>query len=439
MKKSLFVPLIILFLVYVLTACKISSQADSIKMSEINIDDLYHYKIAYCWMGEDADIESADPNRKRIDVVIQSGNGEDYIQVVAHRQNSLVYQLGCSSFTQDGFPGKANRLSWKPNSNILSATKYSTLPLEYVFFDIDNGDQSYNLVDFETTDFSQILDGQGIYWSNTGGQFATIARGSKEGYLDENVWIYDFVTKEYRQVTFYTDVAADYATNVTWSNQSNKIAVGYGEPYSGIEIISFDSKPDRIEVSSKNHKELSSWRYEVGGNIFGSFSQKTDLTVHIYKSSRPNWVDIDGYQKIIFVASNPKMRASLFMIDDNGLNLIELLPNRDGLIAQPIISPDGKTLAFVEYEDWSNTSYANIVLLDLLTMKTQTLVKLVKEKQVTNLRVGGLDWTPDGLYLAFASNFKGQSDIYVISKDGKAWVNLTSEYSGDATSPVWKP
>jgi Tol biopolymer transport system component len=109
------------------------------------------------------------------------------------------------------------------------------------------------------------------------------------------------------------------------------------------------------------------------------------------------------------------------------------------LSAMPTLSPDKKTLAFVEYSSWTNNSTVTIKTLDLETMQVTSLMALPRNQNVKALRVGGLEWAPDGKYLAYGSNFAGRSDIYIVRSDGSAWVNLTKIYAGEASSPVWKP
>ncbi len=59
--------------------------------------------------------------------------------------------------------------------------------------------------------------------------------------------------------------------------------------------------------------------------------------------------------------------------------------------------------------------------------------------QITN---SGMDknprWSPDGTYLAFSSTRDGNSDIYMIDKDGKQAVNLTQSPHNDEY-PDWAP
>jgi Tol biopolymer transport system component len=54
------------------------------------------------------------------------------------------------------------------------------------------------------------------------------------------------------------------------------------------------------------------------------------------------------------------------------------------------------------------------------------------------LQVSTLSWSPDGARLAFAAEQAGNSDIYVINRDGSGLMNLTND-PGDDEDPAWSP
>jgi len=47
-------------------------------------------------------------------------------------------------------------------------------------------------------------------------------------------------------------------------------------------------------------------------------------------------------------------------------------------------------------------------------------------------------WSPDGQWLAFASNRDGDFEIYIVQADGKGLRKLTDNTAGD-TEPAWSP
>ncbi len=78
------------------------------------------------------------------------------------------------------------------------------------------------------------------------------------------------------------------------------------------------------------------------------------------------------------------------------------------------------------------------MIFDLGTREVSSLIEL-ESSSGDVLYISGMSWTPDGKYLAFSSNHDGRSDIYVVTRDGRSWVNFTEEMEGDFANPVWKP
>jgi len=94
----------------------------------------------------------------------------------------------------------------------------------------------------------------------------------------------------------------------------------------------------------------------------------------------------------------------------------------------PILSPDGGTLAFVSDRGGSYDLY----LLDLLDGSI---------RQLTNTREyeGHPTWSPDGLWIAFEAHYLGDYDIWILPVDGSQSPIMLTDNEGIDTSPAWDP
>ncbi len=130
--------------------------------------------------------------------------------------------------------------------------------------------------------------------------------------------------------------------------------------------------------------------------------------------------------KIAYVAQQGTARE-LFVMDYDGYDTRQL--TADGFLdLMPQWSPDRRFLIFTAYR---NRNTQDIDMIELATGKRWTVISL-----------GGLNITPtlspDGNFLAFASSYEGNSEIYRLDTRTKAIQRLTVNPSGDL-SPSWSP
>ncbi len=137
----------------------------------------------------------------------------------------------------------------------------------------------------------------------------------------------------------------------------------------------------------------------------------------------------------------------LYVIDSTG-DARELLVAVRGQTAltDPVWSPDGSRIAFIELEIVGETSWGEPVYGRTLSVVNadgtgrQVLIDLGREDRSPTGWASDLAWSPDGSQFAFSSSSlerPGNYQIYVVNVDGSELRQLTSE--GDSSQPVWSP
>ena len=135
--------------------------------------------------------------------------------------------------------------------------------------------------------------------------------------------------------------------------------------------------------------------------------------------------------KIVF-ASHRKGRNELRMMRSNGSGDKLILAGKSWvLFANPVWSPDGKTIAFSRYTRSNDSSTADIYL---VKPNGRGLKRLTSAK--------GADlhpsWSPDGKRIVFDSDRSGDSRLYVMDADGRNQ-NALTDAGGIDSHPAWSP
>lgn len=424
--------------------------ATRLPTEEILSDDLDKYIIAYCLQYPEGRRSKTFPEDQEVVVVVSRADGS-MSQIARNKLNLpnqhlsdfFIYKSGCVA------EGKSisyigNVLSWRPNSDEISYTEGSDPFLTTFGGSILSSDFIVNpgelpaLADIYTRYFS---GPRGVYWSPDGKKFATLALDTNNfNSVGDNIWVVDVETDKYTRITSIRE-SGDFIANASWSNDGTMLAIGYRKT-SGIGIAQFERDSANFlytEVTHTSNPELSEYWPYVFTSLWQLAAQKDglDFNSYIAKTSLPVWVNND--EQIIFAASSASNQGTLFIVDSNGDNLRLLLPDLSGLIFMPTLSPNGKTLAFVRYPDWKNKSRVEIAVVDISSLAIKSLLVLPASENGDTLLVSGMSWSPDGKFLAFSSNYDGESDIYVLSANGESWTNLTKDINGNTVSPVWKP
>ena len=389
---------------------------------------LLGYTLAYCWRSP----ETGAFGDQRTDVIISQGDGSRPVTITFPIQGTQsIVSLGCfgrgNSFRMGGYG-----LAWRPKHSQLTMVSAASGPPGDHFFFVNIQDTHIAELPPSTRweHEKYFFHPNGLSWSLSGEQLATLAEDA-DGFYRQNIWVYNPDMDTGVRVTDVRQFPT-YVENAVWNSGGDLLAINYGAERSGVGIFRL-SDSSSIEVSNRNQTLLAAWPYRLGETL----EPQELLQSYLASSSKPVWAA--GDQQIIFVAPTFAQRLALFVVNADGTNLQELLPELPGLVGLPVLAPNGDRLAFVRYPGWDAKDRAEVVVVDMNTKSITSLAVLPASPTGDELFISGLDWTPDGKYLAFSSNHEGESEIYVIFADGQAWLNLTALTGGDAVNPVWRP
>jgi TolB protein len=151
---------------------------------------------------------------------------------------------------------------------------------------------------------------------------------------------------------------------------------------------------------------------------------------------RPSWDPVSGELVFVRYSVTGSSEDSDILMTQNGLRDIRPLVHHTGNQDDPDISPDGRLLAY------SSGLTLSLRQSGVLVVRQLWVMDLASGRPV--LLVPGThqdlhpDWSPDGKWLAIASDRSGQFEIWVVRPDGTGLRQVTSG-PGTKTWPVWSP
>ncbi len=218
-----------------------------------------------------------------------------------------------------------------------------------------------------------------------------------KGGMADDVWIYDFDSKE--------------TINIT-NNEAQDIF-----PMWNGDNVYFLSDRDRImnlfvynTVSGETEKVTSYTEYDIKFPSLGNNSI-------IYENG--------GFLYNYDISSGETAKVPVIIANDM-IDSRDLQKDASKMIRSYAVSPDGKRVVFGARGDvWSVPAKHGIT-------KNLTETSGVHERDV--------EWSPDGKYISYISDKTGEDEIYIQNQDGmEEAVQITSGSSNYKYSPIWSP
>jgi TolB protein len=283
----------------------------------------------------------------------------------------------------------------------------------------------------------------------------------------------------------------EWDSDPQWSPDGERIAFVSGSPMENTEdiyVMHADGTQLMNVTNSEGNDGLPAWSPDGTQLAFISarsgnaeiytldLSDEDYLPVQITESERP--VFIDGWlpdgSGLLYNTSDGNLHGSLNIVTLDGAE-IETVHTVDGLITQPLLSPDGSKILFSTFDDAINLYVVNIDGSNLINLSEIAGASVdyftwspdssqvafgardVEGERISNIYVvdadgsnlraltqftdegfcTGISWSPDGTQLAFSRN--STWDMYVVDVDGENLVNLTADSEDTYIRPVWRP
>jgi Tol biopolymer transport system component len=211
---------------------------------------------------------------------------------------------------------------------------------------------------------------------------------------------------------------------LAWFDRNGKQTATLGQPglLSGIRIAP-DQKSVAISMfdSAANNRDI--WLYDLARK------RKTRFTFGAAEEREPIWSP-DG-QSIVF-NSNLKGHFDLYRKPSNGAGVEELLYADDKDKYPTSFSPDGKLLLYMVYYDPASKNQLWILPLDGPPGGERKPVLFAQ----TAFNATWGQFSPDGRWIAYASDESQRSEIYVALIPGPGGKKQISTAGGD--QPVWR-
>lgn len=149
-----------------------------------------------------------------------------------------------------------------------------------------------------------------------------------------------------------------------------------------------------------------------------------NLTRHPANDHTPYWSP-DG-QTLYFI-TNRDARYAHYRMRADGRSAEPALELPE-IGSQYRLSPDGRFLAYLAAETYNS----DIMVLDLISGELRNITRSPEDERYPT-------WSPNGEQIAFLSNRRGASGLFVITRDGSQLRNLATSLVAYTSPPAWSP
>jgi Tol biopolymer transport system component len=221
--------------------------------------------------------------------------------------------------------------------------------------------------------------------------------------------------------------AADMPQEMVWVDRSGRIQGRVGSVQQSIFFPEFSPDERFIAVSARDGEvnDRDVWIHEV------SSGKKRQITSVKGNDNFPVWSP-DGKRLVFTSSRGGQYRLYLKSVDSNEPET--MIHEAEGPVYPRAWSPDGKSVLFTQPGKIGRSMY-------LLSMaggyKAETFLQ-----HPTAWHDGG-EFSPNGRYLAYASNVAGPWEVYVmsVSQPSKIWKvsrELSAGWAGGGGQPQWR-
>ncbi|MCD4747291.1 MAG: PDZ domain-containing protein [Bacteroidales bacterium] len=218
-----------------------------------------------------------------------------------------------------------------------------------------------------------------------------------KGGMADDVWIYDFKTKE--------------TINITNNDVQNIIPMWHN---------------DFIYFLSDRDKTMNLFAYNTETKETKKLTDYTEFDIKFPSLGNNSIIYENGGYIYNFDLTTQKSEKIVIKIADDFINGRSELKDVSKSIISWAVSPDGKRLVFGARGD-----------IYTLPAKTGITKNLTETSGVHDRNV---EWSPDGEYISYISDITGEDEIYIIKQDGSSEpVQLTNNSDTYKYNPVWSP
>jgi len=261
----------------------------------------------------------------------------------------------------------------------------------------------------------------GGVWSPNGKKMAFFVRPAGERSRDIYV-----INADGTGATNLTRTKASTEVAPSWSPESKKITYlrgsdPSGEIYTAIYLMNSDGTSRTRLIKARDTKD-----FEVGfeSPVWSPDGEK----IAFMRTTR-----VDFANSVSSSAAPATGPSDLYVMKADGTGLSKLseeMSYAQSPLWSPQWSPDGKEIAFSGAGEKGEKKY--VVNAD--GTEPRELLPNVRA------HISSYSWAPDGEKIAFAAvHFRGELDIYVIDADGTGQTNLTSTRTIIEDEPTWSP